>query len=150
MIDAIKTFFQTRIQAEKEKPGSHEHALQLATAALLLEMTRADHRPSSAEEAQVMTLLKREFQLSESEANELAALAEDEIGAAVSLHPFTSLINAHFTDAEKIRLIEMLWRVALVDNELHKWEESLVRKVADLIHVYHRDFIQAKHRVLGH
>jgi uncharacterized tellurite resistance protein B-like protein len=41
----------------------------------------------------------------------------------------------------------MLWQVAYADGSLDPYEEALVRKIADLIYVPHREFIQAKHRI---
>ena len=57
------------------------------------------------------------------------------------------LINDEFNREQKIHLIEQLWRVAFADQELDRYEEALVRKISELLHVPHRDFIQAKHRV---
>jgi len=42
----------------------------------------------------------------------------------------------------------MLWQVAFADGHLDPYEEALVRKIADLIYVPHRDFIQSKLRVM--
>ena len=48
-----------------------------------------------------------------------------------------------------MRLVELLWRVAYANEVLHKYEEHLVRKVADLLYVPHTAFIKAKHRAGG-
>ena len=45
--------------------------------------------------------------------------------------------------------MELLWDVAYADGRLHKYEEHLVRRIADLIHVPHRTFIRAKHKAKG-
>jgi uncharacterized tellurite resistance protein B-like protein len=45
-------------------------------------------------------------------------------------------------------VIEYLWEVAYADNQLDKYEEHFVRKIADLLHVAHKDFMASKHRVL--
>jgi len=42
----------------------------------------------------------------------------------------------------------MLWQIAYADACLDRYEEALVRKIAELIHVPHREFMQAKHRVV--
>jgi uncharacterized tellurite resistance protein B-like protein len=46
-------------------------------------------------------------------------------------------------------LLEALWRVAQADAIVHKYEEHLIRRVADLIHVPHRGYIAAKLRAAG-
>lgn len=147
MLKAIKTFFEIRIEAELQRPETREHGLRLATAALLMEMSRADFATSDTERALVKRLIQQEFELDEQETDGLAELAEQEAQEAVSLYQFTGLINQHFSPQQKLRVVEMLWRVALADQVLDKYEEALVRKVSELIYVPHRDFIQAKHRV---
>jgi uncharacterized tellurite resistance protein B-like protein len=147
MLQAIKTFFQQHIDAEVHRPETSEHGLHLATAALLMEMTRADFTRRPEELELVASLVQREFGLSGEETRELAELAEAEAREAVSLYQFTGLINEHFSPQEKVRVVEMLWQVAYADRVLDKYEESLVRKVAELLYVSHRDFIRAKHRV---
>lgn len=147
MLNAIKSFFQLHIQSDIGTDTTREHGLRLATAALLMEMSRADHEISPEEREMVERLVSGEFGLSRKETAELRELAEMEAREAVSLYQFTSLINDHFTPEEKVRVVEMLWRVAFADRSLDKYEEALVRRIAELIYVPHRDFIQAKHRV---
>lgn len=146
MLKAIQEFFKAKIGAD-EGAVHDEHALQLATAALLFEMTRADFSVDTQERAAVEAALKHCFSLTPEETGRLVALAEQEAQDSVSLHQFTGLINRHFSQPDKIRVIEMLWEVAYADGHLDRYEEALVRKIAELIYVPHRDFIQAKHRV---
>ena len=147
MLNAIKSFFQLHIQSDISADTTRERGLRLATAGLLMEMSRADHEISPEEREMVERLVSGEFGLTREETAELRELAEMEAREAVSLYQFTSLINDHFTPEEKVRVVEMLWRVAFADRSLDKYEEALVRRIAELIYVPHRDFIQAKHRV---
>lgn len=124
-----------------------EPAYQLATAALLVEMARADYDVKQEERLSVTAAIQKAFGLSATETDELVRLAELEAEHATSLYEFTSLINTHFSAEQKRRVVELLWRVAFADGHLDKYEEHLVRKVADLIYVPHRTFIQAKHHV---
>jgi uncharacterized tellurite resistance protein B-like protein len=75
------------------------------------------------------------------------SLAEEAAHHATSDYEFTSLINKGFTPEQKVKVVEHLWEVAFADRELHKYEEHLVRRIADLLYVSHTDFIAAKHRV---
>ena len=52
-----------------------------------------------------------------------------------------------FTYPQKVKIIEHLWEIAFADTSLDKHEEHMVRKIADLIYVEHKDFIDAKLRV---
>lgn len=147
MLRAIQDFFRLKIEPDMQA-GPDQHGLQLATAALLFEMLRADDDEHPEERCTLERALQTCFALSESETRQLAQLAEREAAESVSLYQFTGLINRHFSRDEKIRVVEMLWQIAYADARLDRYEEALVRKIAELIHVPHREFMQAKHRVL--
>ncbi len=53
-------------------------------------------------------------------------------------------MNERYGQPERIALVRNLWRVAFADGDLDRHEEHLVRRVADLLHVRHSDFIRAK------
>lgn len=151
MFASIKRFFDANVTAaiEANSPAEKEHAYQLATAALLVEMTRADYDVKGIERDAVAVAVQRAFELDSSETEELLALAEEEADQATSLYEFTRLINDHFDPEQKQHFVELLWHVAVADGEIDKYEEHLVRKVADLIHVPHRSYIRAKHRAIA-
>lgn len=146
MLRAIQEFFRTRIEPDLQA-GPDRHGLQLATAALLFEMLRADDDEHPDERQALEQALAMRFDLSEAETRELSELADREATQSVSLYQFTGLINQYFTPEQKVQVVEMLWQVAFADGHLDPYEEALVRKIADLIYVPHRDFIQTKHRV---
>lgn len=150
MIDAIKNFFDAKIKSPA-RPGGREaqRHLRVATAALLIEMMNADFECTEEERRSIMSLLRDRFDLSSAEVDEIFSLAKQQVENAVSHYQFTSLIKDGFDYEQRVQLIELLWRVAYADATLQKYEEALVRKIADLIYVKHVDFIAAKHRVLS-
>lgn len=121
--------------------------LHLATAALLIEMTRADEEVKPEEQAAVMRAIRKAFGLPEQETVELVRLAEQEANDATCYRQFTALINQHFSKSQKVQVVEMLWEVAYADAEMEQYEEHLLRRLADLLYVPHSDFIRAKLRV---
>jgi uncharacterized tellurite resistance protein B-like protein len=148
LLGAIRDFFQRSIDTAGS--GEHDlHRLHLATAALLFEVLQADSQEHPGEREILEQALRKTFALSLEETRQLTDLARQEAEESVSLFQFTSLINGHFSLDEKIQVVEMLWQVAYADGELDPYEEAMVRKVAELIHVPHRHFIQAKHRVMN-
>lgn len=126
-----------------------ERELQLAAAALLIETARADYEQGDGEQQAVTEAIRHCFELDEATVAELMADASDRARAATSLYEFTREINNHFDEQAKYRLICQLWRVAGADGNVHKYEDHLIRKVAELIYVSHARFIQAKHETLG-
>lgn len=150
MLGTIKRFFDANLNAATEatNPAEQEHAYRLAAAALLIEMTRADHDAKGIERDAAARAVQQAFPLEASETDELLALAEREADRATSTYEFTRLINDHFDARQKEHFVELLWQVALADGEIDRYEEHLVRKIADLTHVPHRGYIRAKHRAM--
>lgn len=148
MLASLREFFEKQVLGAASA-SDPKHGERLATAALLVEMSRADFRVREGEIRAIEDLVHEVYELSREETRELIRLAEDAADDATSLYPFTDLINQHFSPEQKAHVIELLWRVALADGNLDKYEEHLVRKVADLIFVPHSTFIRTKLRVIG-
>ena len=147
MIDSIKSFFTRFIEPGTSNAARDStHALQVATAALLLEMMRMDSQLKSEERDAIAATLQREFALSEDELATLVILAEQEARQAHDYYQFTALINQHCDAVQKVRIIENLWHVAMVDGHLDAHELHLMRKLADLLHIGHADYVAAKQR----
>ncbi len=146
MIDKIKMFFNEHMKLSSPNQLSTD-SLRVACAALLLEMMTMDDRIDSNEQQAVLSLLIDQFSLTPEQANTLIDLASQERDEATDYFQFTSLINKQYTLDQKKQLIESLWKVAYVDGVLDMNEEYLVRKIADLLYVPHKDLIQTKLRV---
>jgi uncharacterized tellurite resistance protein B-like protein len=131
-----------------DKGQSDEYELRLATAVLLVEIARADHSFDEVEQEAISTLLSVHLSLSEPEIEALIELAAREADHVASLQGFTRRLNEELSYDDKLRIVEMLWQVAFADNELSKFEDSLVRKLADLLYVSHRDQIRLRNAVM--
>ena len=147
MITRIKKFFETRLLITATSTQEDiEHKLKLTCAILMLEMIHVDEHVDDSEENTVRDILQQQFDLTTNETEELLELAHVEKMDATDYYKFTSLINEHYTQEQKIKLVEQLWQIAYADNVVDRFEEHLVRKLAELLHVPHKHFIQAKHR----
>lgn len=124
-----------------------EHELQLATAALLVEVATIDQHLDDREKQELQTLLIKTCELTDDEAKALMDNALEASSNAASLYDFTQSINQHCSYPQKLSLMTGLWRVAYADEILDKYEEHIIRRIADLIHVSHSDFIQTKIQV---
>jgi uncharacterized tellurite resistance protein B-like protein len=129
--------------------GVAELDIQRVTAMLLVEIARADHVVGDEELKAIHGALSEASTLPESEINAILQEAISEAEGAVSLHEHLRLINQQFDKANKIALVEQMWRVAMANGDVDHYEEYTIRKLCDLLYVKHRDFMQAKHRVLG-
>ena len=150
MLTAIRKFFDQHIAPQANEPkAAAERRAQIAAAVLLVEVARSDQDFSDAERQTVLASVQRKFHLGAAEAQELLTLAESKSREAHDIYQFTSQIDASFSPEQKVRLIEELWRAAYSDSVLHEYEEHLIRRVADMLHLSHSQFIGAKLRVLG-
>lgn len=119
--------------------------IQFSVAVLLVEVIHADHVLHEQEQRMVIDLLRRQYALDEAAATELFSRANEKMKDAVSLYQYTSLINSKLSYRQKFEFMTNLWRVVFADGQVDRYEEHLVRRVADLIYLAHKDFIRAKH-----
>ena len=144
MLDKFKSFFDNYLKIESAEPEDIEHALKVAAAVLMIEVMKMDFEIKDEEQQQILLLLKTEFELTEQEANELYDIATDKALFATDFHEFTGLINKHYSIDQKVKLIRLLWQVALADGKVHAYEEHLIRRISNLLHLRHSEYIQAK------
>lgn len=112
-----------------------------------MEIARADTEIDNIEREMIHQIISDHFELSPGLAREVSLLAEQQADEVTSLHPFTRLINSECSIEDKISIVRMLWQVTYADGEIDKHEEHLVRRVAALLHVPHREFIRTKLQV---
>jgi uncharacterized tellurite resistance protein B-like protein len=146
MNDSIKSFFVQFIEPGIAVSNNGVQALQVATAALLLEMMRMDSKLKDEERQAIFQTLQTQFKLDPAQIKTLMALAEQESREANDYYQFTSLINKHCDLAQKVQIIENLWHVAMIDGHLDAHELHLMRKLADLLYIGHADYVAAKQR----
>ncbi len=148
MLKQLRDIFnKTLIDSDKGGSASRDHALRLATAALLIEVVRADYEEDIKETEAVIRQLQTRFELSEEETLLLVKEAEESADRSISLQDFTRLLHENLSEAEKHSVIEMLWLIALADDNLDKHEDYVVRKVAELLYVTHGDLIRIRNAV---
>ena len=134
------------IESVESDPINLEHALRVATAVLLVEVTRADFIVQPSEKTRLRQLLERQFSLSVAELDALMDEAEADADRLVSIQHITRLLNEHYDHAMKLRVVEMMWQLVYADGDKDHYEEHLIRQVADLLYISHSEFIQAQHK----
>jgi uncharacterized tellurite resistance protein B-like protein len=141
MITALKKLFEVPAQ---ESEADRQQRVRLAAAALLIETARADFTQEASEQAALESLLSSSLQLDPAAVRKLLEAASSRLDDSTSLYEFTRVINDYYSAAQKLELISAMWRVAYADGDLDKYEEYLIRQVAELTYVPHADYIRAK------
>ena len=149
MIKKLQNFFDQKIQSISGGRAAvlPERALQLATACLLIEVSRADFHIDAKEKKAIAGAIQAFFSLSAEETREIIEMAESEVDDVTCLFEFTRLVNENFDRPQKLKIVEMMWRVCYADLDKDKYEEHLVRKISDLLYVPHSDFVRLRHLV---
>jgi len=97
MLQTLRDLFESlRPPPPDADPQAAEHALQLATAVMLVEVMRADTTFHPGEREAVQRALRDKFTLSADEAERLAELAGITAQESTDLFSFTSRINERF------------------------------------------------------
>jgi len=143
MIGALQKFIVETFGLEAvDQPPIH--TIELAVAILLIEVAMSDDQIDQSERDQILISLQDGFSLTETEVSQLMDLAHEEHGQSISFRPMIRIINDSLEPDEKYILMLALWRVALSDQHLDKYEEHQIRQIADWLYIPHKEFIRAK------
>ena len=145
MLKKIKSlFFKTSEEETTEVQVAQ--TIDKTCASLIIEVALADKVFDESEINLLKNMLLETYSLKLDDANELIANAEKTVNESTSLYGYTREVNDNFDYQSKLDLLDQLWRMAFADGNIDKYEEHVVRKISDLIHITHNDFIQSKLR----
>jgi uncharacterized tellurite resistance protein B-like protein len=147
MLATIQSFIESAFNQRQDQETDKSPGLQSAAAALMVEIAAADFNRQPEERGAISKALQSCFGLAQEDVQSLIAEAEQHQQDAVSLYEFTSVINERCSQEEKFEILVNLWRIAFADGHLDKYEDHRIRRIAELLNLSHREFIQAKHRI---
>ena len=127
-----------KINANKEKQ------LQVATAAVFIEMAKADGTFTDEERKSVVNGLKNQFNIDDEYVEELLALSEHKVKESIGIYEFSNVINENFSDEDKFELLKNLWRLIYADDRLDGYEDRLMKIIAGMLLMEHQQIINAK------
>ncbi|MCH7681513.1 TerB family tellurite resistance protein [candidate division KSB1 bacterium] len=150
MLDFINKVFGAVNQSDStDSKRVQNHDIRIATCALFLEMAQIDGEFSEKERQSILGILKQEYDLSDEVAVELTEAADKERQDSIDLWQFTNQINENYSEDEKIRVVEFLWKLVYADGKLDQHEDYLIHKLATLLGVRHDQLIDAKVKILN-
>lgn len=141
-------FFDTLFGAQNTNMAkeTNPQRLQLITATLLIEVSKADFLQDKSELSRINHLLKDHFALNSKQLELLMEQAQQHSDRIISLQQMTRELNETLSQHDKIKVIELMWQVVYADGEKDRYEEYLMRQVSDLLYVSHEHFIKARHK----
>jgi uncharacterized tellurite resistance protein B-like protein len=102
---------------------------------------------SAAERDKLRNLLQQRFELDDAAADELIEQAAVADQKAVDLYHFTRQLNDSLDEQARLRMVEMMWKIAYADGAVSPFEDNLIWRVADLLGVSGAERIALRHRV---
>jgi|TARA_B110000305_G_C19460287_1_gene653817 uncharacterized tellurite resistance protein B-like protein len=142
MLNKIKSLFKK--EKKSVLPVKEDYDVNLTCASLIIEVALADKDFDITEINLLKIILKDSYNISPEKIDNLIESAESTVKNNTSLYSYTREINDSLNYEQKIALLDGLWKISYADGTLDKFEEHLVRKISDLIHISHGDFITSK------
>lgn len=143
MFSNIKTLF-SKSDTTHTLEFEDEDIVPIAAAMVLLEVAWADHQLQPEEKDLIAVALTQLYGFDPGQAGRVLKQAERTHEQATGLHKFTRTLNEQLDLNEKITLLTHLWRMNSVESASFHYEEHVIRKIADLLHLRHSEFIRAK------
>jgi uncharacterized tellurite resistance protein B-like protein len=147
MLQSLKRFLSDLSGGQKNHDAFAENDYRLAAAALLVHAAMIDGAMSESERHKLVGALMLRFALDKAAAHELVNEATEAEQEAVDLYRFTSLLNRSLDESGRQQLIEMMWQIVHADGAVTEFEDNLIWRAADLLHVPSRVRIELRRRV---
>lgn len=144
MIEKLKQLFLAPTDQGPAQPDRHQ--LAIAATALMVQLARIDQEQDERELKTIVDCAVQRLEVTREEAESILQDALNEAEDATSLYEFTGQINDHLDQQAKQALLESIWLVAFADGRIDRFEEHLIRRMAELLHLNHREYMQARHR----
>jgi uncharacterized tellurite resistance protein B-like protein len=147
MLRSIGDFISEITGGGRDPVSFNESDYRLAAAALLVHVATTDNNFDENERAKLRAVLAERFDLGPAEADDLIESAVAADRDAVDLYQFTSTLNRSCDEDGRRRVVEMMFEVAYADGQLSEFEDNIVWRAADLLHVPSRDRVNIRRQV---
>ena len=138
-LQGLENLFKTKEIEEESKDSS----IQKSICSLMIEVAYADNQLDESELiAMANSLSKLDIEKEEIQEIVDATLAKSK--ESISFYEHTRILNDQLDYDQKKEVLNSVWAIAFADGEMDKHEEHLIRRIADLLYLNHKDFINAK------
>jgi uncharacterized tellurite resistance protein B-like protein len=150
MFDSLKKILSGNIPQDHQDlinssfDEKHQKQLKVATAAIFVEMAKADGTFTVEERKSVVNGLKNQFKLDDEYVEELLALSEEKVNESIGIYEFSNVINQNFSAEDKFKLLKNLWRLIYADERLDGYEDRLMKIIGGMFMMEHQQIISAK------
>ena len=147
MLRSIGEFISEITGGTRDPETFDESDFRLAAAALLVHVATTDSEFNESEREKLRAVLAERFDLGLGEADRLVESAVKADFEAVDLYQFTSVLNRACSDEARRRVVKMMFEVAYSDGALSEFEDNVVWRAAELMHVPSRERVTIRREV---
>jgi uncharacterized tellurite resistance protein B-like protein len=136
-------FFKNLFKTKEIEEESKDSSIQKSICSLMIEVAYADNQLDESElKAMANSLSKLDIQQEEIReiVNETLAKSKE----SISFYEHTRILNDQLDYDQKKDVLNSVWSIAFADGQMNKHEEHLIRRIADLLYLNHKDFINSK------
>jgi uncharacterized tellurite resistance protein B-like protein len=149
MLDTLKSFLSEFGEGTKTAAQFAAGDYRLAAAALLVHVMTIDGQEKEQEHDKLRAILRKQFDLDDAQTDALIEAATAADREAIDLYRFTSLLNRSLDEAGRLRIVEMMWEIVYADGKVNEFEDNVIWRAADLLHISSRDRVEMRRRVSG-
>lgn len=143
----MANFLKSLFASSPSTAENSERRVAVAACVLLLEIARSDEKLAESEMATIRNILEKDLRLSTNEASEVFSEAFREQKEAVEMWSYAESINQNYSHEDKLRVIDMVWKVVYADRILEPREDQIAHKIAYLLHLSHAELIDSKMKI---
>jgi|TARA_A200000113_G_scaffold167876_1_gene152600 uncharacterized tellurite resistance protein B-like protein len=136
-------FFKNLFKTEDSEAESKDNSIQKSICSLMIEVAYADNQLDESElKAMANSLSKLDIQ--QEEIREIVDETLAKSKESISFYEHTRILNDQLDYDQKKDVLNSVWSIAFADGQMNKHEEHLIRRIADLLYLNHKDFINSK------
>jgi uncharacterized tellurite resistance protein B-like protein len=149
MFESLRNLVTELTDGGKHPSHFDEDDYRLAAAALLVHAATIDGAMPQVARDKLHALIKQRFALDDAKTDELLAEATEAERQSIDLYHFTARLNRSLDEKGRARVVEMLWQIVYADGVVTEFEDNLVWRAADLLHISQNERIALRKRVAG-
>jgi uncharacterized tellurite resistance protein B-like protein len=149
MFEAVRKLIADLTEDGKHPSRFEEGDYRVAAAALLVHTAAIDGTIAPSERDRLHAVIKQRFDLDDETTDELVAEATEAEHEAIDLYHFTARLNRALDEKGRARVVEMMWQIVFADGAATEFEDNLIWRAADLLHVSREERIALRERVSG-
>ncbi len=145
IISSVEPQEQEDSEAKSQTKDTVDNLISLGV--LLWEVAQADDKFLPEEEVEIGEVLKKYGHVTDEDMPIVLRAIKEASIARIDLHTFTKEVGQNLAFDVKISILENLFRIACIDQDLDNEELEMIRKISGLLRIEHKNFIDIKIRI---